>query len=131
MADNTLNELLRQNAIPPQTRTAPIRVGAQTGGDAEPAFKNSYIRENLSIDISPSGHTGLRGNLRYAEAVSGIALGRGVIQVEPRCLLHMAEAVAAEMFATVPAGDNNQLTRPFGPLQHAQNDHSSATFSII
>ena len=81
MADNTLNELLRQNAIPPQTRTAPIRGGAQTGGDAESAFKNSYIRENLSIDISPSGHTGLRGNLRYAEAVLGIALGRGVIQV--------------------------------------------------
>ena len=131
MADNTQNELLRQNAIPPQTRTAPTRVGAQTGGDAESAFKNWYIRENLSIDISPSGHTGLRGNLRYAEAVSGIALGRGVIQVEPRCLLHMAEAIAAEMFAAVPTGHDDQLIAPLSPFQHTQNDHPSAAFSIV
>ena len=34
-----------------------------------------------------------------------------MIQVETRCLLHMAEAVAAEVFAAVPAGHDDQLTR--------------------
>ena len=43
----------------------------------------------------------------------------------------MAKAVAAKMFAAVPAGDNNQLAHPLGPLQHAQDHHPSAAFPII
>ena len=59
------------------------------------------------------------------------ALGRGMIEVEPRCLLHMAEAIAAEVFAAVPAGHDDQLIAPLSPFQHTQNDHPSAAFSIV
>ena len=59
------------------------------------------------------------------------ALGRGMIEVEPRCLLHMAEAIAAEMFAAVPTGHDDQLIAPLSPFQHTQNNHPSAAFSII
>ena len=59
------------------------------------------------------------------------ALGRGVIEVKPRCLLHMAEAIAAEVFAAVPAGHDDQLIAPLSPFQHTQNDHPSAAFSIV
>ena len=59
------------------------------------------------------------------------ALGRGVIEVETRCLLHMAEAIAAEVFAAVPAGHDDQLIAPLSPFQHTQNDHPSAAFSIV
>ena len=54
-----------------------------------------------------------------------------MIEVEPRCLLQMAEAIAAEMFAAVPAGHDDQLIAPLSPFQHTQNDHPSAAFSIV
>ena len=66
-----------------------------------------------------------------SEQPSRQALGRGMIEVEPRCLLHMAEAIAAEMFAAVPTGHDDQLIAPLSPFQHTQNDHPSAAFSIV
>ena len=68
---------------------------------------------------------------RLPAAARKPVLWGGVIKVKTRCFLHMAKAVAAKMFAAVPAGDNNQLAHPLGPLQHAQDHHPSATFPII
>ena len=68
---------------------------------------------------------------RVPAAARKPVLWSGVIKVKTRCFLHMAKAVAAKMFAAVPAGDNNQLAHSLAPVQHTQDHHPSAAFPII
>lgn len=43
----------------------------------------------------------------------------------------MTEPVAAEVFAAIPSGDDDDVVRHALTLQHPQNDHASTGFSII
>ena len=43
----------------------------------------------------------------------------------------MPEPVATQVFAAVPARDNDQMAVQLRPFEHAQNHHAGSAFSII
>lgn len=53
------------------------------------------------------------------------------IQISPYTSLDMPEPVTTQMLAPVPACDNNQMIVQPLTLQHAQNNHPCATFTIV
>ena len=43
----------------------------------------------------------------------------------------MAKPVTAQMFATVPSGDDDHMALQLCPLQHSQEDHTRPCLSVI
>ena len=53
------------------------------------------------------------------------------LEVDPHRLLHMPEAVAAQLLAAKPPRDHDDMVPEPFPFQHAKDDHASAGFAII
>ncbi len=45
--------------------------------------------------------------------------------------LHVAEPVTTQMFAAVPPCHNNDMISYVFPLEHAQDDHPRAAFTVV
>jgi len=62
---------------------------------------------------------------------SPLFAGFDCIQIDAYGGFDVFETISAEMFATVPTGDHDEVVAQIFPFQHLQNDHAVAGFSVV
>ena len=58
-------------------------------------------------------------------------LGRAVVEVVTHAGLDVAEAVAAEVLAAVPAGNNDEVVLEVFAFEHPKDYHTSTAFAVV
>ena len=58
-------------------------------------------------------------------------LGRAVVEVVTHAGLDVAEAVAAEVLAAVPAGDDDEVIFEVFAFEHPKDYHTSTAFAVV
>ena len=64
-------------------------------------------------------------------AGSLLRLFRPVVQVVAHCVLDMAEAVSAQVFAAIPACDHDNVVMQALSLQHLDDQHAGPGFAVV
>lgn len=54
-----------------------------------------------------------------------------IVEVVTHAVLHVAKAVTAKVFATIPAGDDDDVVGEPLALKHSQDDHPCPAFAVI